>query len=65
MQRLKAYNRTRWEGPHDYLTDTEVSYIVPEYRIGLFNHFSLPLGQVIYILTLLLVTGPFLNIPRF
>ena len=30
MHRLEAYDRSRWEGPHDYFTDTDVSYVVPD-----------------------------------
>ncbi len=28
--RLEAYDRTRWEGPYDYFSDTDVSYVVPD-----------------------------------
>ena len=30
MHRLEAYDTSRWDSPHDYFTDTDVSYVVPD-----------------------------------
>ena len=30
MHRLEAYDTTRWDSPHDYSTDSDISYVVPE-----------------------------------
>ena len=30
MHRLESYDRTRWESPHDYYTDADITYVVPD-----------------------------------